>query len=517
LSTGGDPLEEMLGVAAICDERGRITDILRDDLGLLVGQPQSLEEVIDAPDRPKLARLLKEAMALQPAFDRILDAGRDGRTERLHFGASFRDGSILVSAARSRQALMRLNLASAAVVARARAPLQQPADPPSPTTVKDLAVYDDLSRLNNELATTERRLTKSNLDLDRANRELRAFYETLPVGIFRADVTGRVEHANKRFCTLTGASSPAEWLGRVQGEDAESVNRRWRKTILHGVAFDSVHRQLNEGQPARHVEMKAVVLRDENAKTVGIVGLVEDISERARIEEQQREIERYDAIQQLIGGLAHNLNNIMMVMLSSAEQLSDELPSQHALHAAALNNMAATERAALLTRRLLAYAGAGGMFSGKVEVDSTIEAICRDLRAELGDRHELSMSLGAPNKAIKIGSDLFVETVQELVRNAKAAMSQGGIIRLSTALASENEAANRCIVVITVADEGIGMDDETLRRAKEPFFTTREVGRGVGLGLSLADGMARIAGGGLAIRSQSGKGTVVELRLPVIE
>ena len=516
MSTGGD-VEEMLGVAAICDERGRITEILRDDLGLLAGQPQSFEEVIDAPDRPKLASLLKEAMALQPAFDRILDAGSDGRTERLHFGASFRDGSILVSAARSRLALMRLTLAPAAVVASARATLQQPADPPSPATTKDMAVYDDLSRLNNEQATTERRLIKANLELDRANRELGAFYESLPIGIFRADIAGRVEHANKRFCTLAGASSPAEWLGRIHGEDAESVNRLWRKTILHGVPFDSVHRQLNEGRPDRHVEMKAVVLRDENAKNIGIVGLVEDISERARIEEQQREIERYDAIQQLIGGLAHNLNNIMMVMLSSAEQLSDELPSQHALHAAALNNMAATERASLLTRRLLAYAAAAGMFSGKVEVDSTIEAICRDLGTELGDRHEVSMSLGAPGETIKIGPDLFVETVQELVRNAKAAMPQGGIIRLSTTLGLEHHPANRCVAVIMVADEGVGMDEETLRHAKEPFFTTREVGQGVGLGLSLADGMARIAGGILAIRSQPGKGTVVELRLPVIE
>jgi signal transduction histidine kinase len=262
--------------------------------------------------------------------------------------------------------------------------------------------------------------------------------------------------------------------------------------------------------------MKAVVLRDENAKIVGIVGLVEDVSERARIEEQQHEIERYDAIQQLIGGLAHNLNNIMMVMLSSAEQLSDELPSQHALYVTALNNMAATERAALLTRRLLVYAGAGGMFAGKVRVDSTIEATCRDLRAELGDRHELSMILEAPSESIKIGNNLLAETVQELVRNAKSAMPQGGIIHLSTMLVLENDAANRRVVVIMVADCGVGMNEETLRHAKEPFFTTREVGQGIGLGLSLADGMARIAGGVLAIRSQLGKGTVVELRLPVI-
>jgi signal transduction histidine kinase len=318
------------------------------------------------------------------------------------------------------------------------------------------------------------------------------------------------------FC-LRRLQSPADWLGCVHGEDAESVDRQWRETIHHGVAFDSVHRQLNAGRPPRHVEMKAVLLRDENAKTVAIVGLVEDISERARIEEQRREIERYDAVQQLIGGLAHNLNNIMNVMLSSAEQLSDELPSQHELHTAAQDNMAATERAALLTRRLLVYAGGGSIFHGRVEVDSTIEAICRDLRAELGARHEVSMSLGASGGTIKIAGDLFVETVQELVRNAKAAMPQGGIIHLSTTLGLENDAANRRVVVIAVADEGVGMDDETLRHAKEPFFTTREVGQGVGLGLSLADGMARIAGGILAIRSQLGKGTVVELRLPVIE
>lgn len=497
----GDIRSDDLGVAVACDERGLVVEILRDDLGLLAGKPEHLGQVVVPSARPKLGSLLEAAVCLQPAFDWPMDVTVDGRVETLHFGAAYAGGRILVIAARDRGTLARLHQAPAS----------------HGHSDADVAIYGDLARLNNELATAERRLIKTNLQLDRANRELRALYESLPVGIFRADATGRIEQANRRFGALTGVAAPEDWLGHVHGEDAEAVGRSWREMILRGVAFESVHRQSIDGHSPRHVKMQAVSLKDTSDNPAGIVGVVEDVSEQLRAEEQQREIERREAVAELTGGLAHNLNNIMMVVLSSAERLCEDLPPAHELQAVAHRNMVAAERAAELTRRLVIYAGHGGLVFGRVEVDPAVEAIGRDLRATLAARYELILKLGAPGLAIKINRILLTETLQELVSNAKAAMPEGGRIELATAPGTDAETPDRRLVVISVKDRGVGMDAKTLRRAREPFYTTREIGKGVGLGLSLADGAARIADGVLKIRTRPGRGTVVELRLPIVE
>jgi PAS domain S-box-containing protein len=379
------------------------------------------------------------------------------------------------------------------------------------------AVYADLSRLNNELATAERRLIKANVQLDRANGELRALYEALPVGIFRADAAGRIEQANERFRSLAGVTLADAWLSGVHENDREGVGRSWRQTIDRGVVFDRVYRLAGGGPVPRHVAMKAISFNDASGKAGGIVGFVEDVSEHVLAEQRQREIERLDAVRELTGGLAHNLNNIMMVVLNTAEQLCDDLPVQHELHTVAQKNLEASERAALLTRRLMIYGGSSDMFFGSVAVDAAIEAICRDLRAALAGRYELSLSLGAPGVAIKMDKTLLAEALQALVANAQAAMPLGGTIQVATVTGVEGQAPVRHIAVISVTDSGVGMDEETLRHAKDPFFTTREVGQGIGLGLSLADGAARIAKGVLEIHSQLGKSTVAELRLPVVE
>lgn len=515
----GDRRRNEAGVVAICDERGRIAEIVSDRLGLLAGKPEELGQVIDPADRSKLDSFLKAAMARRPAFDRLLKVTLDGRTETLHFGATIVDGRVLVVAARDRSTLARL---AEAFLHGASHPTPQPGQPSPvagqviPAIDEDCAIYADLARLNNELTRIERQLTKANLQLGGANRELRALYESLPVGIFRANATGRIEQANTRFCTLAGVSSATEWLGRVHPDDAEAVSRSWRETILHGVAFESVHRQLNDGRPLRHIQVKAVALRDENDRLVGIVGVAEDVTERLVAEEHQREIERQDAVRQLTAGLAHNLNNILMVIVNSAEQLCEELPPGE-LQATAMRNMAATERAALLTRRLMIYAGHGGLVFGRVTVDPAMKTICRDLSAALTGSYKLAVRLGAPGMAIKINEVLLTETLQELVTNAQAAMPQGGTIHIATAPGMEDEMWGRRTVVISVTDSGVGMSEEILKRAIEPFFTTRGIGQGIGLGLSLADGAARIAGGVLDIRSQAGKGTTVELRLPAVK
>lgn len=519
LSNSDSPPPDLQGTVASCDDSGRITEVLRDDLGLLAGRPGRFEEVIDEPDRPKFATFLEAAAARQPSFNCSLKVMLQASVETLCFGATSTEGRIVIFVARDRASLARLNdVLTAAAPNQPENPaptLLEPAEPRPLRVEQDLSLYDDLSRLNNELATTQRRLIKANALLDRANRELRAFYESLHVGIFRADATGRIEQANRRFCVLTGTSMPDHWLSRVHPTDSEAVHMLWRETIGSGSAFDSVHRQMIEGGLPRHVEMKAVALRDEHEKTTGIVGVAEDVTERLLAEEHAREIARYSAIQGLTGGLAHNLNNIMAILLATADELCDELSPDHPAHKIATMNLKATERAADLTHRLLIYSGRDARVSERrMEVDTLMAAILQNPKTP--DKYRFVAKLGAAGAAISINEKLFRETIQELLSNAEAAMPEGGAIDVSTALEADGADPTRSLVVVTLEDHGTGMNARTLRLAKEPFFTTREVGQGMGLGLSLADGAARMARGSLTLRSQVGLGTTAELRFPLV-
>jgi signal transduction histidine kinase len=233
--------------------------------------------------------------------------------------------------------------------------------------------------------------------------------------------------------------------------------------------------------------------------------------------EQARQFERHDAVRQLTGGLAHNLNNILMVILSGAETLCDDLGPQHSMHGVARRTIAATERAAGLMRRLMIYANCSHSAFGRVEIDPTIRAIGQDLQAGDAGRYNLDLDLAVPGVAVHINQQLFSEAVRELVSNAQAAMPQGGAIRLSTTLDNARRDLRKRAVVVAVTDHGVGMDQETRRRACEPFFTTREPGHGVGLGLSLAEGAAHLAVGVLNIHSRRGLGTSVEFHLPVVD
>jgi signal transduction histidine kinase len=149
------------------------------------------------------------------------------------------------------------------------------------------------------------------------------------------------------------------------------------------------------------------------------------------------------------------------------------------------------------------------------ELDPHLRRIAMDLADRIEKPHQLTFDFRGDDAIIELGADMLKEAVEELVSNAVAAMPQGGEIHLSTWLAAQSDLEQPRNIVISVSDQGIGMDEATLNKAPEPFFTKREVGQGMGLGLSFVDGLARIAFGEMRLRSDIGKGTTVELHLPV--
>lgn len=388
---------------------------------------------------------------------------------------------------------------------------------------RDRRLYErELLATRNALATANRKLQDlndevgaTNQRLDRANRELRAFYETLPVGIFRADETGQVVQASRRFCALLGIETAKDWFAAIASEDQSSALQQWQRAIREGNPF-SQRFLVSAGvgdQAARHIEMKAVPIPGSGGVTSAFVGLVEDVTQQLRVESRKRESERDAAIRQLTGGFAHNLNGILTVILGTLEMLHEGLADRPQVHPILDRGLIATQRAAALVRRLLVFSGFTFTRPASLDVDTYLGDISKQL--DVGQPHRLTCEFRARGGVVQLEADMLREALEELISNAIAAMPEGGEICLSTRVAMRGDSGNPSeVIIIAVSDHGTGMDQATLSKAREPFFTRRDVGQGMGLGLSLVDGIARIAGGELRLQSDIGKGTSAELHLP---
>jgi PAS domain S-box-containing protein len=507
------------GLATICDRHGRIIEILRNDFSLALKAGDRIDRMTDPDDRDKLDRLLATALSRQAAFDWMINVVFGETIETLHFGAVHANEHLIVIAARNRTRLAQLSdevaRSSSAYVERMRQVLRESARQLRGRADQDLHLYDELSRLNNELATAQRRLIKTNQRLLVANDELRAFYDALPVGVFRCSAGGSVGQANVRFHSVTGVQSGQSWLKRVHPDDQNQVDRKWTGAVERAEPFASCHRIVAADGTERQVEIAVVRLAQEGRDPGDFIGVVEDVTDRIHAEEQARMLEGQHVLQQLTAGLAHNLNNLLTVILGSAEQVVMDVPPDHPAHAAALAGLTASERAAALTRCLTVYAGQGIQGVEPINVDQAVADACERVKTDPTFDGEITVRADADGVRIAVDATTFRETVAELLANARAAITDGGVIEVSTATQADEPEPSGQIVLITVRDTGVGMDAATLRRARDPFFTTREIGSGVGLGLSLADGFARLMGGALTIESAPGQGTCVELRIPI--
>ncbi|OHE84481.1 MAG: hypothetical protein A2579_05885 [Lysobacterales bacterium RIFOXYD1_FULL_69_11] len=248
--------------------------------------------------------------------------------------------------------------------------------------------------------------------------------------------------------------------------------------------------------------------------------LLSTLLRQRRAEEALGHAQRLDALGQLTGGIAHDFNNLLTVLSGSLQLLR---PQVHTEDAADLieSAMRSVDRGSQLTRKLLAFARRQRLLPRAVDVGELLDDLQRMLARTLGERIVLQVSSpdGVPPLFVDPGQ--VEAALLNLVFNARDAMAMGGTIEIAaSALDVPREHADGDLspgryVRITVADTGVGMPPATLARAMEPFFTTKDAGRGSGLGLSMVYGFARQSGGGLRIDSTPGRGTRVSLYLPV--
>ncbi len=271
-----------------------------------------------------------------------------------------------------------------------------------------------------------------------------------------------------------------------------------------------------------HVVIDAIYNPD--GSLFGFAKITRDITERrnaARALEEAREAllqsQKMEAIGHLTGGIAHDFNNLLMAIQGSLELLQRRLPGNDPKVVRLIDNaIQGTRRGAALTQRMLAFARRQELELATVDVRDVVQQMTYLLQSSLGPTVRVETSFPPELSKVTADANQLELAILNLAINGRDAMPTGGTITIGATERADVpglKAGN--YVCISVTDTGTGMNEETLQRAMEPFFTTKGVGKGTGLGLPMVHGMAEQSGGKLTLKSQLGVGTVAELYLPV--
>ena len=266
-------------------------------------------------------------------------------------------------------------------------------------------------------------------------------------------------------------------------------------------------------------------IRRENGDLLGFAKITRDITERREAQEtleRTREAflqsQKMEAIGQLTGGVAHDFNNLLMAVLGSLELMRKRLPDDPKLRSLLDNAMQGAERGAALTKRMLTFARRQELKREPVDIQELVRGMSDLLQRTLGTSVTLETRFPLALPPVLADTNQLELAFLNLAVNARDAMPNGGEIIISArqetvALGEHNLKPGR-YVRLRVNDTGAGMDATTLRRATEPFFTTKQPGKGTGLGLSMVHGLAEQFGGRFALHSKLGEGTIAEVWLP---
>lgn len=367
----------------------------------------------------------------------------------------------------------------------------------------------------------EQRLRESEQKLQQANTDLARLIETCPLAIIYIDRDGTVRSWNTaaeqmfgwRADEVLGRSLPTA-SGMTRSEVERLFERQERGEKIVSVDTTRLHK---DGHPL-DVTLWSSPRRNAAGEVIGSLGILADITQRKRAEEHLRQYQRLQAVGQLTGGVAHEFNNLLLVVLGNAEVLAQSLSDRPELMERAEYIQRAAERGADLTHRLLAFSRRQPLRPVSLEVNEVISGMRAFAGVTLDARTDLQVEIAPEIWHLTSDRTQLESALLNLVINARDAMPAGGTITIRASnveIESDgDDLRSGRYVSIEVEDTGSGMSEEVRAKAVEPFFTTKEVGKGTGLGLSMVHGFVKQSGGDLRIDSQMGIGTTVRLLLP---
>jgi PAS domain S-box-containing protein len=364
--------------------------------------------------------------------------------------------------------------------------------------------------------------------LRRSEARYRSLILSAVFGIYRCTLSGRFLDVNPALIGMLGYGSVEEVLALdarrevyVNPAEIDRLTEEYQRTgSLNGVEVQWKHK---DGHIITvRLNGRAASRPDEPEEVLELIA--EDITERRQLEEQFRQAQKMEAVGRLAGGVAHDFNNLLMVINGYTEVLLEQLEPASDMHQKVQSIQQAADRAATLTRQLLAFSRKQVLELKVVDVNTAIGDMERLLRPLIGEDIELVTRLSSEAGRTRADAGQLAQVIMNLVVNARDSMPAGGRITIqsSNVTVRQNVGEHRFIQpgrysVIAVADTGHGMDKETQSRIFEPFFTTKEKGKGTGLGLSTVYGIVKQSNGYVFAESQIGAGTAFYVYLPCVE
>ena len=314
------------------------------------------------------------------------------------------------------------------------------------------------------------------------------------------------------------------WENFLHPEDRAMALEAVRLALNGSREYDFEFRIVPAGGAVKHIKTSAVVLRDHNGNAVRMIGMNQDVSDQRQLEEQLLQAQKMEAVGLLAGGISHDFNNMLTAIIGYSALMAMEMADDDPQKSNVNEVMAAAERAADLTRSLLAFSRKQIINPQPADLNEIISRTGKFLRRIIGEDVELRIAFGRQRLGVNVDTGQIEQVLMNLATNARDAMPSGGMLSIDTGAVEMDDAfitahgfgVPGSYARVAVTDTGIGMDETTRKRLFEPFYTTKEVGKGTGLGMSIVYGIVKQHNGFITVLSNQGQGTVYHLYLPMI-
>jgi two-component system, cell cycle sensor histidine kinase and response regulator CckA len=366
--------------------------------------------------------------------------------------------------------------------------------------------------------------------LAESEAKMRSILNSVDEGFIVIDREYRILSANRAFCSQVGLSDD-QVIGRLcheishnsaqpcfeSGEDCPA-----HRTFETGLVHSAFHTHQESSGAEQYVELKSYPMADASGNITSAIETLNDVTEKRKLQEQLAQSQKMESVARLAGGVAHDFNNMLGVIIGHTELAMVQVDASQPLFASLREIRTAAERSAALTRQLLAFARKQTAAPKVLDLNETVAGMLKMLRPLIGEDIDLTWLPADGACAVRMDPSQIDQILANLCVNARDAIAGVGRISIETGLATFD--ADYCAyrselipgeyVSLIVSDDGCGMDRETLSKIFEPFFTTKEVGRGTGLGLAMVYGIVKQNNGFINVYSEPGQGTTFRLYLP---